>query len=289
MPLLVFPQAFCRLSRGGHAPPCPDHSRSPPAGRTLRCAGAVRCSAPSHARPQPAILPPMTSRDSASSEITPEVLLRAYACGIFPMAESAEDPTLVWVEPEMRGVIPLAGFRVASRLARTVRSDTFKVTVDTAFKAVIAGCAAPQTGRDDTWINKRIRDLYVGLHGLGHGHSVEVWEKDELVGGLYGVSLGRAFFGESMFHRARDASKAALVHLVARLIAGGFELLVTQYVTDHLKTFGAVEISRRRYTALLDKAIKGEPADFARLPVAHPIAGTDALAIIATRGGGFAP
>ena len=166
----------------------------------------------------------MTSRDSASSEITPEVLLRAYACGIFPMAESADDPTLFWVEPEMRGVIPLDGFRVSSRLARTVRSDAFTVTVNTAFKAVIAGCAAPQPGRDDTWINKRIRDLYVGLHELGHCHSVEVWQNDDLVGGLYGVSLGRAFFGESMFHRARDASKVALVHLVARLIAGGFEL-----------------------------------------------------------------
>ncbi len=190
----------------------------------------------------------MTSRDSASSEITPEVLLRAYACGIFPMAESADDPTLFWVEPEMRGVIPLDGFRVSSRLARTVRSDTFTVTVNTAFKAVISGCAAPQAGRDDTWINKRIRDLYIGLHELGHCHSVEVWENDELVGGLYGVSLGRAFFGESMFHRARDASKVALVHLVARLIAGGFELLDTQYVTEHLRSFGAVEIPRRRYT-----------------------------------------
>ena len=135
----------------------------------------------------------MTSRKSAASEITPEVLLRAYACGIFPMAESAGDPTLFWVEPEMRGVIPLEGFRIASRLARTVRSDAFSVTVDTAFKAVIAGCAAPQPGRDDTWINKRIRDLYVGLHELGHCHSVEVWQDGDLVGGLYGVSLGAPF------------------------------------------------------------------------------------------------
>ena len=226
----------------------------------------------------------MTSRDSASSEITPEVLLRAYACGIFPMAESADDPTLFWVEPELRGVIPLDGFRIASRLARTVRSDAFTVTVNTAFKAVISGCAAPQPGRDDTWINKRIRDLYVGLHELGHCHSVEVWQHDELVGGLYGVSLGRAFFGESMFHRARDASKVALVHLVARLIAGGFELLDTQYVTEHLRSFGAAEIPRRRYRTLLDKAIAGEPADFLKLPAAPPIKGADALAIIATRG-----
>ena len=211
----------------------------------------------------------MTSRDSASSEITPDVLLRAYACGIFPMAESADDPTLFWVEPEMRGVIPLKGFRTASRLARTVRSDAFTVTVDTAFKQVIAGCAAPQAGREDTWINRRIRDLYIGLHGLGHCHSVEVWQNGDLVGGLYGVSLGRAFFGESMFHRARDASKVGLVHLVARLIAGGFELLDTQYVTEHLRSFGAIEIPRRRYRALLDQAIAGEPADFLKLPSAQ--------------------
>ena len=232
----------------------------------------------------------MTSRDSASSDITPEVLLRAYACGIFPMAESADDPTLFWVEPEMRGVIPLRGFRISSRLARTVRSDAFTVTVDMAFKATIAGCAAPQPGRDDTWINKRIRDLYTGLHDLGHAHSVEVWENDVLVGGLYGVSLGRAFFGESMFHTARDASSigwsdlfrmifVALVHLVARLIAGGFELLDTQYVTEHLRSFGAVEIPRRRYGALLDEAISGA-ADFAKLPANRPIRGAEALAII---------
>jgi leucyl/phenylalanyl-tRNA---protein transferase len=226
----------------------------------------------------------MASRDSASSDITPEVLLRAYACGIFPMAESADDPSLFWVEPEMRGVIPLDGFRIASRLARTVRSDLFTVKVNTAFKAVMAGCAAPQEGREDTWINKRIRNLYGGLHALGHCHSVEAWQGDELVGGLYGVSLGRAFFGESMFHRVRNASKVALVHLVARLIAGGFELLDTQYVTDHLKTFGAVEIPRRRYTALLDKALLGQPADFAKLPVDRPTAGNEALAIIAARG-----
>jgi leucyl/phenylalanyl-tRNA--protein transferase len=226
----------------------------------------------------------MTSRDSASSEITPEVLLRAYACGIFPMAESVEDPTLFWVEPETRGVIPLDGFRIASRLARTVRADAFTVTANTAFKAVIAGCAAPQVGREDTWINKRIRDLYTRLHALGHCHSVEVWQDGDLVGGLYGVSLGRAFFGESMFHLARDASKVALVHLVARLISGGFELLDTQYVTEHLRSFGAVEIPRRRYRILLDRAIAGEPADFLKLPAAQPISGARALEIIAARG-----
>ena len=222
----------------------------------------------------------MTSRDSASSEITPEVLLRAYACGIFPMAESAEDPTLFWVEPEMRGVIPLNGFRISSRLARTVRSDAFTITVNTAFKAVIAGCAAPQPGREDTWINKRIRDLYIGLHELGHAHSVEVWNNDDLVGGLYGVSLGRAFFGESMFYRARDASKVAMVHLVARLRAGGFRLLDTQFVTDHLKSFGAVELPRKQYHKLLAEALTGE-ADFAALPLDRPIPGAQALELTA--------
>jgi leucyl/phenylalanyl-tRNA--protein transferase len=216
----------------------------------------------------------MMSRDATNSEITPEVLLRAYACGIFPMAESADDPSLFWVEPEMRGVIPLDAFHIASRLSRTVRADAFTVTVDKAFKAVIAGCAAPQAGRNDTWINQRIRDLYIGLHGLGHAHSVEVWQDDDLVGGLYGVNLGRAFFGESMFHHARDASKVALVHLV--------ELLDTQYVTEHLRSFGAIEVPRRRYTALLDKALKGE-ADFYRLPADPPLAGLRALEIIAAR------
>jgi leucyl/phenylalanyl-tRNA--protein transferase len=225
----------------------------------------------------------MTSRDSASSDITPEVLLRAYACGIFPMAESVDDPSLFWVEPEMRGVIPLNGFRVASRLARTVRSDAFTVTANTAFKAVISGCAAPQEGREDTWINKRIRDLYCALHELGHCHSIEAWRNGELVGGLYGVSLGRAFFGESMFHHVRDASKVALVHLVARLIAGGFELLDTQYVTEHLRSFGAVEIPRRRYRVLLDHAIAGEPADFLKLPAAQPLSGARALEIVTQR------
>src|SRR4029077_11506529 len=149
---------------------------------------------------------------------------------------------------------------------------------------VIDGCAAPHPGRDDTWINRRIRDLYTALHEIGHCHSVEAWDGDDLAGGLYGVSLGRAFFGESMFHRARDASKVALVHLVARLIAGGFKLLDTQYVTEHLRSFGAAEISRRRYRTLLDKAIRGVSADFLRLPATHPVKGADALAIIAGRG-----
>jgi leucyl/phenylalanyl-tRNA--protein transferase len=222
----------------------------------------------------------MSSRDTASSEITPDVLLRAYACGIFPMSESADDPGLFWVEPEERGVIPLDGFRVASRLARTVRSDVFTVTVNTCFKRVIAECAAPKPGRDDTWINHRIRELYTALHDMGHAHSVEVWENNQLIGGLYGVSLGRAFFGESMFHHARDASKVALVHLVARLIAGGFNLLDTQYVTEHLRSFGATEVPRRRYRVMLDAALDGI-ADFGKLPVAFPLKGATVLEIIA--------
>ncbi|OYU90843.1 MAG: leucyl/phenylalanyl-tRNA--protein transferase [Bradyrhizobiaceae bacterium PARB1] len=222
----------------------------------------------------------MSSRDSASTEITPELLLRAYACGIFPMSESADDPGLFWVEPEMRGVIPLDGFCVSSRLARTVRSDKFLVTVDRAFRRVMSECAAPKPDREDTWINKRIRDLYGALHEMGHAHSVEVWQGDDLVGGLYGVSLGRAFFGESMFHHARDASKVALVHLVARLLAGGYGLLDTQYVTEHLRSFGAIEVPRERYRILLDAALD-DVADFEALPAGRT--GAEVLEVIAAR------
>src|SRR5262245_55026659 len=194
----------------------------------------------------------MASRDNAAVEITPEVLLKAYACGIFPMAESADDHALYWIEPEQRGIISLDQFHVPARLARTVRSDRFTVAVNRDFEGVIDGCAAPQPGRTRTWINGRIRNLYRKLYERGHCHSVEVYEDGELVGGLYGVSLARAFFGESMFHTARDASKVALVHLVARLRAGGFALLDTQFVTDHLRTFGAAEIPRRQYHKQLE-------------------------------------
>ena len=218
----------------------------------------------------------MANRDSAHVEITPEVLLKAYACGIFPMAESADDNTLYWIEPENRGVIPMEGFRIASRLARTVRSDRFMVTVNRDFDSVIAGCAAPQPGRGRTWINTRIRNLYRKLHERGHCHSIEVYDGDALVGGLYGVTLARAFFGESMFHTARDASKVALVHLVARLRAGGFLLLDTQFVTDHLKTFGAIEIPRREYHKELEAALVGQ-AVFAALPLEQPMSGAQAL------------
>src|ERR1700731_85399 len=226
----------------------------------------------------------MASRDSAVVEITPEVLLKAYACGIFPMAESADDPAIYWIEPEQRGVIPLDAFHVPARLARTVRAERFRVVCDRDFDAVIDGCAEPQPGRSNTWINPRIRNLYRGLYGIGHCHSVETYDGDALVGGLYGVSLGRTFFGESMFHRARDASKVALVHLVARLKAGGFKLLDTQFVTDHLRTFGAIEVPRRQYHKLLEAALPGE-ADFAALDLKRPVPGAQILARLARDGG----
>ena len=197
----------------------------------------------------------MASRDNVLIGLTPEVLLKAYACGIFPMAESAEDPALFWIEPEHRGVIPLDAFHVPTRLARTVRGTRLTVICDRDFDAVIDGCAEPGPKRARTWINGPIRKLYRGLFELGHCHTVEVYDGEELVGGLYGVSLGGAFFGESMFHRARDASKIALVHLVARLRLGGFDLLDTQFLTDHLKTFGATELPQQHYGRLLAKAI----------------------------------
>lgn len=218
----------------------------------------------------------MANRESAFIEITPEVLLKAYACGIFPMAESADDPALYWIEPEKRGIIPLDRFHVSGRLARTVRSDRFAVTVDRDFDGVIEGCAASLPGRPRTWINDRIRALYRKLYERRHCHSIEVYEGDDLVGGLYGVTLGRAYFGESMFHRARDASKVALVHLVARLKAGGFRLLDTQFVTDHLRRFGAVEMPRRQYHKLLEAALVGE-SDFLALGK-NPLSGEQVLA-----------
>jgi leucyl/phenylalanyl-tRNA--protein transferase len=205
-----------------------------------------------------AYIRPMASRDNVFIGLTPEVLLKAYACGIFPMAENADDPALFWIDPEERGVIPLDAFHVPSRLARTVRATLFTVACDRDFSAVIDGCAEPGPQRARTWINAPIRTLYRGLFEIGHCHTVEVYDGDALVGGLYGVSLGRAFFGESMFHRARDASKIALVHLVARLRLGGFALLDTQFLTDHLKTFGAIEVAQEKYGKLLASAVRQE-------------------------------
>ncbi|MEP9366831.1 leucyl/phenylalanyl-tRNA--protein transferase [Xanthobacter sp. VNH20] len=209
-------------------------------------------------------------------EITPDVLLKAYACGIFPMAESADDPGLYWIEPERRGVFPLEGLKISSRLARTIRSDKFEIRVDHDFDGVINGCAAPQEGRTKTWINARIRRLYGELFMRGRCHTVEAWRDGRLVGGLYGVRLGGAFFGESMFHIERDASKVALVHLVARLRAGGFRLLDTQFVTSHLQSLGAIEISRRQYHRQLEQALDVE-GDFYFWPAGLPVAGAVAL------------
>jgi len=219
----------------------------------------------------------MSGPDNIVLEITPEVLLKAYACGIFPMAESAEDPGLYWIEPERRGVLPLSTFHIPRRLARLIRQDRFEVRIDSDFHGVLDGCAAPAPGRQRTWINARIRQLYSSLHDMGHAHSIETWLDGQLVGGLYGVRLRGAFFGESMFSTVRDASKVALVHLVARLNRGGFTLLDTQFITDHLSQFGATEISRRAYQAQLDEAL-GVNADFGSC---LPLTGADALAHVA--------
>ena len=190
-----------------------------------------------------------------SPKITPELLLRAYAEGIFPMAERRNDPTLFWVSPDRRGILPLDAFHVPRRLARTVRSDRFRVTADSAFLDVILACAAPAPDRRETWINAEIVHLYSALNASGYAHSLECWEGDRLVGGLYGVHLGGVFFGESMFSRLRDASKVALVHLVARLRAGGFKLLDAQFITAHLQQFGAIEIPREAYLSELRRAL----------------------------------
>jgi leucyl/phenylalanyl-tRNA--protein transferase len=190
--------------------------------------------------------------------LTPAILLRAYAEGIFPMAERRGDPELFWVSPEMRGIVPLDAFHVPKRLARTVKSDRFAVTADMAFADVMRACAEPTPDRPESWINDEIVRLYTALHAAGHAHSIECWRDGRLVGGLYGVKLGAAFFGESMFTRERDASKVALVHLVARLRRGGFALLDTQFLTAHLARFGAIEIPRAQYHTLLARAISHE-------------------------------
>ena len=192
--------------------------------------------------------------------ITPDDLLRAYRRGLFPMAEARATDRIFWLDPEWRGVLPLDGFHLPRRLARTLRTAPFHVTADRDFAGVIAGCAEPAPGREDTWINPRIEALFTALHHAGHAHSVEVWQRGALVGGLYGVRLGGAFFGESMFSRATDASKVALVHLVARLRLGGFRLLDTQFITAHLARFGAVEIPRAEYRRRLAEALDAPAA-----------------------------
>lgn len=190
--------------------------------------------------------------------LSPEILIRAYAAGLFPMAESRMDRSVFWVDPDIRGILPLDGFHVPRSLRKTVRRRVFEIRYDTAFAEVIRGCAepAPDHDRDDTWINDEIANTFIELHRMGFVHSVETWKDGRLVGGLYGMALGGAFFGESMFSRETDASKVALVHLVARLRQGGFVLLDTQFVTEHLKQFGAIEIPARDYLRQLDAALR---------------------------------
>jgi leucyl/phenylalanyl-tRNA--protein transferase len=188
--------------------------------------------------------------------LTPDILLEAYAAGIFPMAESADDPELFWVDPTRRGIIPLDAFHVPRRLGRVLRRGSFAVRCDTAFEAVIRACAEASDSRPTTWINDEIVRLYSALAARGAAHSVECWHDGELAGGLYGISLGAAFFGESMFSRVTDASKIALVHLVARLRLGGYRLLDTQFLTPHLAQFGGVEVTRARYHRMLAEALR---------------------------------
>lgn len=199
--------------------------------------------------------------------ITPDLLLNAYAAGIFPMAENRDDDEIFWVDPEERGILPLDSFHAPRSLKKLVKRDVFDVTIDRVFPEVVSACAAPAPGREGTWINPEIETLYADLHRRGFAHSVECWQGEELVGGLYGVSIGSAFFGESMFHRATGASKVALVHLVARLRAGGFSLLDTQFTTEHLAQFGVVAISRDDYQRHLEDALMIPGADFYKLPV----------------------
>ena len=209
--------------------------------------------------------------------LTPDILLAAYAAGIFPMAESAADPELFWVDPRRRGILPLDAFHVARRLRRVVRQSPFEIRCDSAFEEVLRGCAEASEKRPNTWINDEIVQLYAGLFARGAAHSVECWHDGVLAGGLYGVSLGAAFFGESMFSREREASKVALVHLVARMRLGGYRLLDTQFLTPHLARFGGIEISRARYHRLLAEALSYRAVFPSDLPSG---AGADPLAFL---------
>jgi leucyl/phenylalanyl-tRNA--protein transferase len=208
--------------------------------------------------------------------LTPDLLLRAYAAGIFPMADGRDDPELFWVDPDFRGILPLDGFHVPKRLKRTLRAEPYRVTVDTAFRRTVAACAAPRPGSPDSWINAEIKRLYGLLFEAGHAHSVECWQGETLVGGLYGVTLGGAFFGESMFSTANDASKIALVYLVAQLRAGGFTLLDTQFKTDHLAQFGVIEIARAEYRRRLDEALL-QQAVFGQIALEQPLSLEDVI------------
>ena len=209
---------------------------------------------------------PLMSRkpDPFAVDLTPELILRAYQAGIFPMAEDASSDDLFWVSPQMRGIIPLDAVHISASLRKTLRSHPYAVKVDTDFAATIEGCATEGTDRDSTWINPTIRKLYGELFARGYVHTVEVWYGAELVGGLYGVSIGAAFFGESMFHRKTDCSKIAMAHLLKRLQAGNYRLLDTQFITDHLKTFGGIEIPREDYELRLAEALPHQ-ADWGRI------------------------
>lgn len=200
----------------------------------------------------------MTRYAPRVQDLDQDLVLRAYAMGVFPMAEDRTDPSVFWVEPRHRAILPLNGFRLSKSLRKTLRSDRFRITADTAFEQVIALCAEAAPDRPDTWINPTIEHAFITLHRRGHAHSVECWDGDRLVGGLYGLAMGRAFFGESMFSRARDASKVAIAALVARLNVGGFTLLDCQFMTDHLASLGAVEIPRRDYLSRLSDALEAE-------------------------------
>jgi leucyl/phenylalanyl-tRNA---protein transferase len=219
------------------------------------------------------------SRATKPPEITPDLVLQAYSIGLFPMAETAEQDHLFWVDPEARGIFPLDGLIVSKSLAKTVRSDRYEVRIDNDFDAVIEGCATPVPERGQTWINRPIRRLYKALFERGNVHTVETWAAGKIVGGLYGVSLGAAFFGESMFHTSRDASKVALVHLVARLRRGGFRLLDTQFATPHLASLGVIEVPRMRYRALLEDAVSAD-GDAATAFARAPMSGAEALALL---------
>ncbi|WP_375421729.1 leucyl/phenylalanyl-tRNA--protein transferase [uncultured Sphingomonas sp.] len=233
--------------------------------------------------------------------LDPQLVLGAYAVGVFPMADHRDAPTVYWVEPRTRAVLPLDGFRLSRSLRKTLLADRFRVTADTAFGSMIELCAQSVEGRPDTWINAGIERVFTTLHAMGFAHSIECWEGDELVGGLYGLALGRAFFGESMVSRRTDASKVALAWLVARLKAGGFTLLDCQFQTPHLASLGAVEIPRTAYVALLSAALEGvvgssaasspsAPGDFFaldRVPVgaasdvvSGPVAGHDIVQLL---------
>lgn len=189
--------------------------------------------------------------------IEPELLLRAYAGGIFPMADEADDPEVFWIRPEKRGIIPLDKFHIPGSLQKTIRQGVFEIRLDSDFPGVIDGCASGSGERARTWINQPIREAYAKLFAIGHCHTVEAWHEGELVGGLYGVTLGRAFFGESMFTRKRDASKVCLAFLVRHLAERGFVLLDTQFTTPHLERFGAIEVPRKKYEKILEEALEG--------------------------------